>query len=79
MASRLKVGVIGVGNLGQWHARIYSELESAELVGVYDVNRKRAEEIARKYKTCAFDSIEALASGMEAASIVVMSSVVIAA
>ncbi len=29
---KLRVGVIGVGSLGQWHARIYSELEDTELV-----------------------------------------------
>ena len=71
MSDRLRVGVIGVGQLGQWHARIYSELESAELVGVYDVDGNRAEEIARKYKTRAFATAEELAGRIEAASVVV--------
>jgi len=70
-ARKLKVGVIGVGSLGQWHARIYSELESAELVGVYDTNQKRAAEIAAKYSTKAFDSIDSLAASIEACSVVV--------
>ena len=47
---KLLCGVAGVGYLGQHHARIYSELDSTELVGVYDNNAQRAEEIAGKYK-----------------------------
>jgi predicted dehydrogenase len=65
--------VIGVGALGQWHARVYSELPQAELVGVYDVHEPRAEEIAARYKTRAFTSIDALAAETEALSVVVPS------
>ena len=48
---KIRVGVVGVGSLGQWHARIYSELPAAELAGVYDINQARAKEIARRYRT----------------------------
>jgi predicted dehydrogenase len=71
MKDKIKVGVIGVGSLGQWHARVYSELENAELVGVYDLNTARAEEIAARYKTKVFLKMEELADNVEAASIVV--------
>ncbi len=71
MKDNIKVGVIGVGSLGQWHARVYSELTDAELVGVYDINTARAEEIAARYKTKVFLKIEELADNIEAASIVV--------
>lgn len=70
---KLRVGVVGVGSLGQWHARVYSELPEATLVGVYDVNVKRAEEIARKYRTRPYTSMEALAADTEALSVVVPS------
>ena len=73
MSHRLRVGVVGVGSLGQWHADIYSKLPAAELVGVYDVNRERAEEIARRCGTRAFGSIDELAASVEAASVVVPS------
>jgi predicted dehydrogenase len=69
--SKVKGGVVGVGSLGQWHARIYSELPSAELVGVYDLNTARAEEIAARYKTRVFCDMSELASVIQAASIVV--------
>ncbi len=44
---KIKVGVVGVGYLGRHHARIYSELPGAELVGVCDVDAEQAKEIAR--------------------------------
>ena len=70
---RLKVGVVGVGALGQWHARVYSELPQAELVGVYDAQPARAAEIAARYRTRAFASLEELAARTEALSVVVPS------
>ncbi|MDR0310133.1 MAG: Gfo/Idh/MocA family oxidoreductase, partial [Acidobacteriota bacterium] len=33
---KIRVGVIGVGALGQHHARVYASLPEAELVGVVD-------------------------------------------
>lgn len=71
MSRRIKVGVFGVGSLGQAHARIYSTLEGAELVGVFDVDQARAEKIAAQYGSRAFGSIDELASQVEAASVVV--------
>ncbi|MFH0880619.1 MAG: Gfo/Idh/MocA family oxidoreductase [Lentisphaerota bacterium] len=68
---RVKVGVAGVGSLGQAHARIYSEMAETELVGVYDVDRKQVEKIARQYKTRVFSSLEEMASNVEAVSVVV--------
>lgn len=68
---RIKTGVVGVGSVGQWHARIYSELPSAELVGVYDVRTPHAEKIAAKYGTSVYRDMEELALDIEAASIAV--------
>lgn len=69
--SRMKAGVIGVGSLGQWHARIYSEMDDVELTGVFDACPQRAAEIAERYGTRAFDSVEALAEAVDAVSLVV--------
>ncbi len=69
--SPLRTGVIGVGSLGQWHARIYSELAECELVGVYDTDPARAAEIAGRYHTQPFTSIDKLARSVDAVSIVV--------
>ncbi len=64
-------GVVGVGYLGQHHARIYSELDSAELVGVFDNNPVRAAEIAQKYNCKVFDSVAELGDACDAVSVVV--------
>jgi predicted dehydrogenase len=68
---RIKVGVIGVGSLGQHHARIYSGMPQADLVGVYDVDGARAKKVAHEYGTQAFASMDELAVCIEAASVVV--------
>jgi predicted dehydrogenase len=68
---KIKTGVLGVGSLGQWHARIYSEMPDVELVGVFDADRKRAQEIAERYHTQSFRTAEELADATEALSIVV--------
>lgn len=69
--AKLKCGVVGVGYLGRHHARIYSELDSTELVGVMDNNRERAEEIAAQYGCRVFDSLDELGDACEAVSVVV--------
>jgi predicted dehydrogenase len=45
----INAGVIGVGHLGQHHARILASLEGVKLAAVVDADRKRAEEIAAKF------------------------------
>ncbi len=67
----VKVGVVGVGSLGQWHARVYSELDATELVGVCDADPERAREIAERYGTRMFESIVDLAEAVDAASVAV--------
>jgi len=47
----LRMAVVGVGSLGQHHARILSQLEGVELVAVADRNLERAKEIAGKFHT----------------------------
>lgn len=72
----IKVGVVGVGNMGKHHARIYKELEKEidglKLVGVVDkrVDRARAvgESLGVPYYTDYRDLIEA---GVDAVSVAV--------
>lgn len=68
---KLKCGVVGVGYLGQHHARIYSTLENVELVGVCDSSMDRAKEIADKHGCRVFESPEALGEACDAVSVVV--------
>jgi UDP-N-acetylglucosamine 3-dehydrogenase len=45
----LSAGVIGVGNMGKNHARVYSELENAKLVAVSDIDINLAKSVAEKF------------------------------
>ncbi len=71
MSGVIRVGVVGVGALGEHHARLYASLPAVKLEAVYDSNPVRAEEIAAKYGTRAAPSLEAFAESVEAASVVV--------
>ena len=67
----MRVGVIGIGNMGQHHVRIYREL-GAEIVGVADLDKKKATKIASQYETRAFtDYRELLSQGLDAVTIAV--------
>lgn len=65
----LRVGVIGVGYLGQHHARILSQMDGVRFVGVADTDAEQARKIARKCKAEAFDSPLALLDKVDAVSV----------
>ena len=66
----LRAGVIGVGNMGQYHARVYSELAETELVGVADADFSRAQQIAEEHSTDAY-AIEELLDRVDMVSVAV--------
>lgn len=70
----VKVGVVGIGNMGVHHARIYSELPQTELVGVVDVNEAHGRLIAERYNTEFLTSHEELFGRVDAVNIVVPTS-----
>jgi predicted dehydrogenase len=69
--NKLKVSVVGVGHLGEHHARILSKMEGVAFMGVYDVDRRRAEEIAAKCRSRAFSSFPSAVKASDAVSLVV--------
>ncbi len=60
-----RVGVIGLGPIGNRHANIYAELDNAELAGVCDVDRERADAAAARLGVRAFYSVRELLDGAE--------------
>lgn len=74
MSKKLKVGVVGVGYLGQIHARIYHEMPNVELVAVVDANEEVAKNIAKQYNCRAETNHLALLDKVDAVSIVVPTS-----
>ena len=71
MDSKLKVGVIGVGHLGCVHARIYSQMDEFDLVGIVDTNRDTAARVAGEYSCSALQDPAALLGRVDAVSIAV--------
>ena len=70
--SSVRVGVIGVGHLGYHHARLYTLLPDAELVGLVDADAARAGALATEFGTQAYPSVAALLeAGVQAVSVVV--------
>ncbi|NEP53082.1 MULTISPECIES: Gfo/Idh/MocA family oxidoreductase [Moorena] len=67
----IKIGVIGVGNMGQHHARVLSLLKDVEIVGVADINVERGLNIASKYRVRFFEDYHDLLPYVEAVCIAV--------
>jgi len=67
----IRVAVVGVGHLGAIHARIYSQLESAQLVAVCDIQPDRAKEAAGEYGCQAIADFRELLGQVDAVSIAV--------
>lgn len=67
----MRVGVVGVGYLGKFHAKIYAQMSDVELVGVVDTDPARAAEIARSHGCSPFTDPKDLLDKVDAVSIVV--------
>ena len=67
---KIKVGVIGVGSLGQHHARVYTEIPGSRLVGVVDVDKGRAESVAARHGCQAMTDYRKLVGEVDAVSVV---------
>lgn len=65
----VRVGVVGVGALGQHHARVYASLPDATLVGVVDIAPGRADQIAGPLGTRALTNYADLFGQVDAVSI----------
>ncbi len=66
----VRVGVIGVGYLGRHHARIYSEIEEAELIAVVDIDKRKADALAKEYNCSPIYDYREIIDKVDALSIV---------
>lgn len=68
----LRCGVVGVGRMGRHHAKKYTQIPGAKLVGVVDADEDRRETLAEQLGCAAFARVEQLIeAGVDAASIAV--------
>ena len=68
---KIVCGVIGVGSLGQHHARIYASMKNVEFAGIFETSDARAKEICEKHNCRRFATIEELGEVCDAVSVVV--------
>ncbi|MBU1767062.1 MAG: Gfo/Idh/MocA family oxidoreductase [Candidatus Omnitrophica bacterium] len=66
---RIRVAVIGVGYMGQRHARIFSEIENASLVGVCDSSDEQRDKIALNFDTTPYSDYRQLIGKVDGVSI----------
>jgi predicted dehydrogenase len=71
MNTKTRIGVVGVGHLGEHHARILSQIPEAELVGINDVDIQKGKSKAEKYGTRHFQNLDELLNLVDAVSLVV--------
>ena len=70
----IRVGVVGTGYLGKYHAEKYAGMENVELIGVADIDRSAADEVAQRLHTRAYTDHRDLIQKVDAVSIVVPTS-----
>ncbi len=70
MIEKVKIGVVGAGHLGRWHIKQLKLIPQAELVGFYDTDNNRSQEIQSEFNITAYSKFEKLLSVIDALSIV---------
>src|SRR5271165_5075718 len=68
---KIRVAVVGTGEFGRNHARVYRELAGTDLVGVVDLDFARAGKVAQEFHTLAFKGIEELRGRVDAVTVAV--------
>ena len=70
----IRAGVIGVGHLGQHHARLYASLPGTQLIGVVDLSHERAQVVAKKHGARVFLTADELLQHVDVVSVAVPTS-----
>ena len=69
--SKVKIAVIGIGYLGEFHAQKYKANKDADLIGIVDINKQRSEEISNKIGVKSYNDYKSIIDQVDAVSIVV--------
>lgn len=71
---KIKVGVVGIGHLGNYHLQKYQKLENCEITAVADMSADRAQKAAELYQCSAFADYRDMIGKVDAVSIAVPTS-----
>lgn len=69
--NKLRIGVIGVGHLGEYHVQKYKAIPDVELVGVVDTDPDRAREISQRYNVKSYGEHHHILPMVDAVSLAV--------
>ena len=69
--SKVKIAVIGIGYLGEFHAQKYKANKNADLIGIIDTNKQRSKEISNKIGVKSYNDYKSIIDQVDAVSIVV--------
>ena len=67
--NKIRTAVIGGGKMGSIHARVYSTLDTAELIAIVDIDKQRAEKLAAEFNCKALSGYEELIGSVDAVTI----------
>lgn len=71
---KIKIGVVGIGHLGNYHLQKYENLANCEITAVADTVPERAQKAAEQYRCAAFSDYRKMFDKIDAASIAVPTS-----
>ena len=66
---KIRTAVVGAGKMGAIHAKVYSQLDEAELVAIVDIDKAKADALADKYGCRAFTDYGELIGLVDAVTI----------
>ena len=62
----IKVGIVGVGHLGEIHLKLILSSINFDLIGFYETNQEKSDLISKKYQVKSFKSLEDLSENVQA-------------
>ena len=65
----IKVGIVGVGHLGEIHLKLILSSINFDLIGFYETNQEKSDLISKKYQVKSFKSLEDLSENVQAVNI----------
>ncbi|HNU86159.1 MAG TPA: Gfo/Idh/MocA family oxidoreductase [Syntrophales bacterium] len=71
MSKQIRIGVVGIGHLGNYHLQKYQKLENVKIVGVADVDRSKADKAAAAFGCTVFSDHRELVEHVDAVSVTV--------
>ncbi|MEP6647862.1 MAG: Gfo/Idh/MocA family oxidoreductase [Saprospiraceae bacterium] len=67
---KIKIGIIGTGHLGRYHIECAQRIEELSLIGIYDIDSERSQQMASTYNVRLYQGLKDLLKDVDAVCIV---------